>query len=168
MNQTGYNDLVGERELTKVMDTNEILKVWEQDSVLSELKLTEAIKNVHALHAKYLGWLYEAKKELITLDRNFDKLRLDKYTLYTQGPSKEEKAKKKTWLEQVGAAKGNLSKTKEIDLHIDGDPDIISSSLNIAEHKFKVEVLENILQAVHNRSFLIKHMIDWKRREDGL
>lgn len=113
--------------------------------------------------------LIAEQQVLRALDMSYKILYKEKFEFYTQGPSKET-AKQKP-LRWTGAnsfpAKGLSSSKKEIDTYVEADEDVIKVNLKIGTQREKIQLLESILGMITNRSFQIKHIIDWEKYRGG-
>ena len=146
------------------MTTEEILAKWKNDLPISAVKLTVGTTDIPALHQTYYKVFLEEKKALRKLESELAKLRKEKYTLYHEGPNKENK-EKYAWAKKV-PAKG-LATKREIDIYLDSDEDMMNKSEAVEEQKDKIELLKEILEMIKNRSFHLKLILDTRKFEAG-
>jgi Recombination, repair and ssDNA binding protein UvsY len=143
------------------MTLEEIYDNWNTDSHIDRTDLgVEALK-IPKLHSKYTAIISKERVRLYMLEQEMKVLKKDKYEFYTQGPSKE--SKDKGW---DFPSKGLILKN-EVQIYIDSDKDIIDLSLRIGNQKEKIDVIEEILKSINNRTFAIKNAIDYFRLMSG-
>jgi hypothetical protein len=145
------------------MKTEEILKLWEEDAQINQLKLTEELVKIPKLHHKYFSILLGEKQRLRALEISYAEVYKERFEHYTQGPAKEDKPAKWTGL----PAKGLSSKKSEIEMYISADENIIKVNIKIGDQKEKIELLESIINLINNRSYHIRNIIDWTKFQAG-
>ena len=139
------------------MKLEEIMALWEKDSVLDKTEISSAAINITRLHEKYLK-IFTIEKMLHTkVSKEFKVLWRDKYEFYTQGPSQETQAK--GW---VMPAKGRIVK-QEVDIYMDADTDIIDMQLRLDLLKAKMEYLESVMKILHNMNYHLRVSVDWEK-----
>jgi hypothetical protein len=126
----------------------QINEEWAQDGRydLSELAI-EATRE-HSLECKYSQYLTNERILLKVMQASLDKLNLQKWEFYTQGPTEEQL--KKGW---KLPGKGIIMKT-EVDRYMRADEDIIKQTLKVGIQLEKIEVLERILKSISKRQFI--------------
>jgi hypothetical protein len=147
------------------MKLDEIYAEWKADSVIDPTALGDESLAIPVLHHKYYGFLTVERMLLRKLEAEGKKLRLAKYEHYTQGPSKEDWKDewKRDW---KTPSKGTILKN-EVNVYLDGDEDLINHGLRIEYQREKVELLENVIKVIHNRSFHIESAIQFLRFTNG-
>jgi len=147
-----------------MLNLEEILKMWANDSEIDDLRLDEASKKTASLHAKYLEMLSVTKLQLKRKDMEFKVLLKKKWLWYNGKMSKDE-------MDQLGWEYDALNGLKilkgEMDYYYDADPHIQESQAKIDYLKTLIETLEEIINNIRWRHSTIKNMIDWRRFESG-
>ena len=142
------------------MNLDDIHNLWAEDSKIDRTQLdTEALK-IPELHSKYIKIYSGERMVLLRLEAEMSRLKLDKYEFYTQGPSQEH-------IDKGWDYPGGRILKNESNLYLDGDKQIIELSLKISYQKEKIDLLDNIIRTVNNRSFQIKNAIDFLRWSQG-
>jgi len=130
------------------MNIEEIHSNWEIDQKIDITHLIENAQDIGRLHSKYLKLHSEAKLKLRKLEAQQRMLRLQKFEHYTQGPSPETK----NW---AVPAIGKVLKSEAKDWYIEADEDINKKQLEIDYYHEKVDILENILDMIKQRQYLM-------------
>ena len=95
------------------MDIKKILELWEEDSKISGTSLDEDSRKTPQLHAKYLGYLADAKMQKTRAEMQQKSLLKDKWLWYN-GKMDEETMKSKNWspdpFNGLKVLKGDLEK----------------------------------------------------------
>ena len=146
------------------MQLEDILKLWEVDSVIDEINLDETSVKGASLHSKYLELYSIAKLNLKKKELSMAHLRKDKW-LYYNGKMDENALKSKGWEPDPF---GGLKILKgEMDHYYDSDPEIQRSEEKIAYLKTVIETLNEIVNNLNWRHQTIGNMIRWKQFEAG-
>ena len=88
------------------------------------------------------------------------RLRLEKDAFYTQGPSKETKAKNWDY-------PGGLILKNKVPLYVEADKDILELQAQIDESQIKVDALEKMVQSLSFRGNLLKFILEVRKYEGG-
>ena len=136
------------------MKIEEILENWKSDSKLDQTQLSSEGLRISSLHHKYITWLASERISLKKSEIEFKKLRKEKIEFYTQGPTKEHIA-----LGWEFPSCGKILK-KEVDTYLDSDVDLCEIESKIAICQEKVNILTSILQALHQRSYTLRTVVD--------
>ena len=56
----------------------------------------------------------------------------------------------------------------EVDTWLDGDDELETMNLKVEYQKTKVDFLQRTLTSITNRSFYIRHIIDWRKFINGV
>ena len=144
------------------MKIDTIFELWEQDSKIDPLKLTESVTGIGALHHKYFKIMTHERLLLRSLEFELKTLKLKKTEFYTQGPTEE--THKLGW---KLPASGKVLKT-EVSTYVDADPDIIELSIKIGIQNEKTELLESIIKTIGNRSYQVSAAVNWERFKAGV
>src|SRR5262245_59362764 len=147
------------------MTLDEILDLWDHDSVIDPSRLATESLNEPKLHAKY--WRVMVKEE--ELLRAFEAQ--EAFTLkevrefYTQGPSSRQDWAKDNW--RSFPAKGSSQNKSELQTYIDADERVLKIRAKIETQKIKVKVLTDIVRQIHARQRVIFNHIAQKKFEAG-
>lgn len=139
------------------MNIDEILEIWQKDSVIDNTELGGEALHIPKLHHKYYQIFVKEKLILRKQESEMKKLKLDKYEFLTQGPNEENKDR--GW---KLPPRGMILKA-DIPMYMESDQDIINLSLKIGYQQEKVELLESIIKTIMNRNFVIRSAIDWQK-----
>lgn len=143
------------------MTLEQLLDQWESDSQLDRTDPIGMTEQIPKLHSKYLRYYTLESLILKKLEGDSKVLWKDKLEFYTQGPN--EVTKQKGW--QM-PAKGRIMKS-EVQPYLESDSDIINLKMKVEIAKQKTEVLQEIVKAINNRSYLINHVIQWTQWSGG-
>lgn len=146
---------------------DEILKKiqieWDKDSVIK--KDDPDALGIHQLHGKYWKYLIVAKQELIPLKEAYNILKEEKTDFLLHPMAKANMAIDRGWKYPCPGEKILKTNLKE---WLAKDNDLISFQGKIDVIELRIEFLYDILKAVHNRSFLIGHHIEWEKFRNGI
>lgn len=137
------------------MRIEDILEQWKVDSVIDNTNVGEEGLKFGKLHHKYYTIFSTERLRYRKLQSDMKLLKLQKHEFYTQGPDEESQAK--GW--KIPAI-GKIIKN-DVDLYIDGDPDIIDLNLKMGIQLEKMELLESIIKALQNRGFAVRNYIEF-------
>lgn len=147
-----------------MLDLDNIMKMWKEDSVIDSNNLDEASMQTPTLHAKYLEMYNVAKIKLRRAEADQKVLLRDKWSWYNGKMSKEQ-IDEKGWdydpLNGLKVLKGDM------DYFYDSDPDIRASEDKVVYWRTVNECLKEIIDNIKWRSNTIKNIIDWRRFESG-
>ena len=147
-----------------MLNLEDVLKMWAEDSPIDDIRLDEASKNTAKLHAKYLEMLSVTKLQLKRRDMEFKVLLKNKWLWYNGKMSKDQ-------IDQLGWEYDALNGLKilkgEMDYYYNADPHIQEAQAKIDYLKTLIETLEEIINNIRWRHSTIKNMIDWRRFESG-
>jgi Recombination, repair and ssDNA binding protein UvsY len=139
------------------MQIDDIMALWEKDTVIDKTELGDESLNSPKLHSKYYNILIKERLYLKKLEAENRQLKLDKYEFFTQGPNED--TKDKGWRLPP---KGMILKS-DLPMYMDADQDIVDLNLKIGLQQEKIEFLESIIKTIINRNFVIKNAIDWQK-----
>jgi len=142
------------------MNEEVVLQEWEKDSHLNPLKLVDESLRIPKLHHKYLTLLAKARKISRDIEGELSILQKEKYILYSQGPSPEDKKKGKWDGSSSFPSKGAAQKSRELNYYIEGDTDYIAKVKQLGEAKELITILEEILSSIKTRSFIIRNALE--------
>ena len=143
------------------MKLEAIFEEWSKDSDIDMTELGQEAIKIPKLHHKYFQIYSNEKLLLRKFEAELKSLKLAKYEFYTQGPSKE--SQDNGW--QL-PARGMILK-QEMPMYLEGDRELIDTSLKIGYQQEKVELLESIIKSLTNRGFQIKSAIDFIKFTSG-
>jgi Recombination, repair and ssDNA binding protein UvsY len=140
----------------------DIFELWSEYAVIDKTALDDEALKIPKAHNKFYR-LYSAERLRVRQQKSdLNKLLLEKYTFYTEGPTKE----------QVDAGwklppRGKIIKN-EVEKYLEADQDIIDLNLRIAYTQEKVDALKSIIDELNRRSFNIRAAIDFIKFTQGV
>lgn len=143
------------------MNTDDISKLWAEDSPIDETNLVGESKKIPLLHSKYYNLYYREVLRVKKLKAEYKELERLKREYY-DGSMDEITLKEQGWKPfQLKVLRNDLDK------YIQSDKDIIKLSLTIDFHSANANYLEDIIKTIHSRNFVIKNMIDILKFQAG-
>lgn len=144
------------------MKLDDILQMWEEDSVVDKQNLSDEALKISKLHHKYYRIFINERLTLRKYESELKVLKKDKFEFYTQGPTEE--------THNLGWRLPPIGKILRSDagMYVDTDQDIINLTLKIGIQHEKVDLLESIIRSLRDRNFNIKAAIDWERFKVGI
>ena len=140
------------------MDLEKILEMWKRDSVIDDVLIDQAAIKIPQLHQKYLTlhseYILLSKKkaqEYRTLQH--------KKTLYYSGRAKPEDYEEPF---EYKVMKSDVPNWVAI------DEEVQRVELKLEYYYATIKVLEDILKQVHQMSYNIKNVIEWRRFAGGV
>ena len=147
-----------------MLNIENILTEWKEDSVINGSKLDKSSMDTAKLHAKYLQLLSVAKLQYKKSQMDQKTLLKDKW-LYYNGKMSQEEIEVKGWnydpFDGLKVMKGDM------DYYYDSDKDIQKSEEKITYYKTLVETLQEIVETLRWRHQTIGNIIKWKQFENG-
>jgi len=144
------------------MKLEELYELWEKDAKYDDLNLDVDSLNISSLHAKYNRMLSEARSQLraLRINRKTHYATLREYYLGNLNNPED--------LERINRAP-YLNKVLRQNVHdyVEADDDIVKIDTRIAVLEEKVEVIVEIMKAVHKRGYDIKSAIEWRKFTNG-
>lgn len=147
------------------MKLDELLDMWEKDSVLDDLNLDEETKKCPLLHSKYIRIFGMAKMKLKKYEQDYEYLKKDKW-LYYNGKMTKEQIEEKNWPYDPFKGCSKPLKT-DLDRYYNTDDDLVKVKAKIDYIKIFLEVLEDILGQIRFRGNSIKNAIEFKKFVNG-
>jgi len=141
------------------MDIDKINEMWKVDSVIDDILLDTASQKIPQLHQKYL--------QLLT---NF---RL----LHKKGRQELERARFLKWMYYSGKADPKVYEEKpfpykvmksDVQNWVNVDEDIHKIEMKLEIYDTTLRTLEEILKQIHQMSYNIKNMIQWRSFTGGV
>ena len=146
-------------------DLQQILEMWQKDSVIDEMALDESSRDSAKLHGKYLEILSVNKMKLKKAELEFKVLLRDKWKHYN-GKLSQEEMDSKSWdydpLDGLTVLKGDMDK------FYDADPVIQEHQSKMIYLQEVCDTLKEILDNVKWRHQTIKNMIEWRKFTSGI
>jgi len=146
------------------MDIKKILELWEEDSKISGTSLDEDSRKTPQLHAKYLGYLADAKMQKTRAEMQQKSLLKDKW-LYYNGKMDKDEVESRGW--DYDPLDGKLVMKGDMNKYYDADLDIQKSEERVVYWKTVCETLTEIVNNLNWRHQTIGNMIRWKMFESG-
>lgn len=136
----------------------EILKYWEEDSIIDSTEPGKELLKIPTLHNKYLKILVNHRLAMKRVNFDYARMRKIKEEYYNGSLSKEE-------LEEYGWEPFLLNvKTKQgVERYIESDSELIRLLEKKMYHDEAISVCESILQELKSRTFQLKDYISWER-----
>ena len=143
------------------MKLEDIQALWREDAKIDRYKLTEESLACPILHSKYYE-IYMTEKAVLNREvENIKNYELAKVYWYSGKMPREELTKRNWQPFNVHLLKGDIPKV------VEADEDIINKKLKIAEQNDKVEFVKSILQAINQRTYVIKNVLQNIMFESG-
>ena len=141
------------------MDLDDILEQWSQDCEI-EHKLDEASRNTPKLHAKYLGYLTQAK---FLLKRTEDKqnILLKKKWMWFNGKMSEDEVKARGW--NPDPFDGLKIMKNDMQIFFNADKDLQEMNAKVEYLKVTIDFLKECMQNITWRHQTIRNTIDWRK-----
>jgi hypothetical protein len=140
---------------------DELLEMWNKDSVIDRTEPGRALLEIPKLHSKYLAVL--SRHRLMSKDAEFkyNKMRKLKWEYYT-GKLDDETLKKHGWQPFPYVLKSDLN------TYMDSDDDLRKYVATKAVHDEVVDLCSAILKELNNRTWELKSFIDWEKFIQGV
>ena len=139
------------------MDLEKILEMCKKDSVIDEVLIDEAALKIPQLHQKYLT--LHSEYLLLSKRKQQDLKRLQhKKTLYYSGRAKPEEYEEPF---EYKVMKSDIPSWVAV------DEEVQRVELKLEYYYATIRALEDILKQVHQLSFNIKNVIEWRRFAGG-
>ncbi len=140
----------------------EILKHWDQDSVIDQTEPGKELLKIPTLHNKYLKILLKHKLALKKINFEYSKMRRLKEEYYNGSMSQEE-------LEEYGWEPFLLNiRTKlGVEKYLESDNDLIKILSKKIHHDECILACESILQELKSRTYQLRDFITWERFVSG-
>lgn len=140
------------------MDLKTINEWWKQDSQIDEVLLDEASLRIPRLHQKYLTLHTEFTIGQKRKAQQLKKLKHDKW-LYYSGRADPD----------VYVEKPFPHRLLKTDVHewVGVDEEVLAIEMEVEYYNTTIATLENILKQIHQMSFNIKNVIEWRKFVGG-
>jgi hypothetical protein len=139
---------------------DELLEMWNKDSVIDRTEPGNALIDIPKLHSKYLNIL--SKHRLFSKEAEFkyNQLRRVKWEYYT-GKLDETTLKQRGWEPFPFVLKS------EVNSYIESDEDLNKLLARKIMHDEIVDVCTSILKELNSRTFQLRDFIAWERFIQG-
>jgi len=141
---------------------DELKTRWKLDCLIDDVDIQKASVDSPRLHARYLGYLIDAKTELRKSANQCISLRKELIRYYSGLFTKEE-LDEKGWTQYQGKKplKG------ELETMISAYPVYVELENRMNELEILIEALESIIKELYQRSYIIKNIIQARIFESG-
>jgi len=147
------------------MTLEDVLVMWEADSVIDEINLDETSIKSAKLHAKYLQLLSIVKLRLKKKEMEFDAIKKDKW-LYFEGKMTKDQMDERGW--KYDPFDGGTKPMKSnMDYYYKSDSDLTRLQSQIDYQKTLIDTLIDIMDNIKWRHQNIRNIIDWKKFTAG-
>ena len=144
------------------MKTEDIITLWEHDSIIDSTELGIESLKIPQLHNKYYKIFIQERKQYFGLENELKRLNKVKHEYYL-GVLSDEEMKANEWEPQPLKIL-----RQDIPTYLEADEDLSRLKSRIRIQEAKIEMLESIIKAIVNRGFLIKNSIEWAKFQQGL
>lgn len=144
------------------MNTEEILKEWDEDSNVDSNHIDNESVNVPKLHAKYIRHLVQAKMQVNELQNEYSVLKKVKFRYYRGELSRDEL--KEHQLDQWQGTKPIKSECEQL---LDGDSELSKLRFRVENLNIRISLLESILGQIKARDWQLKNIVSWKQFISG-
>jgi hypothetical protein len=136
----------------------EIMKLWDTDSIIDSTEPGREILKIPTLHNKYLKILVKHRLAVKRINFDYARMRKIKEEYYNGSLSQEE-------LEEYGWEPFLLNiKTRQgVEKYIESDKDLIKLLEKKIYHEEAVSICESIMQELKSRTYQLKDYISWER-----
>lgn len=139
----------------------EILELWNEDSVINDNQISTEILKIPTIHSKYLKILNEHKMASLKAKFEYDKFKTLK-TEYYLGHLDQETLEKYNWEQfDIKVSKGG------VDRYLNADEQLIKLLHKKTYHDQAIAVCESILKELSNRTWQLKVHVDWMKFLSG-
>lgn len=144
------------------MNTEDILKEWDEDSNVDSNHIDNESVNVPKLHAKYIRHLVMAKMRVNDLQNEYSVLKKLKFRYY-RGELSRDELKEYQW-DQWQGTKPIKSECEQL---LDGDTELSQLKFRIETLNVRIYLLESILGQIKARDWQLKNIVSWKQFISG-
>ncbi len=144
------------------MTFDEILDMWDKDSVINDDHLDKESITTAKLHSKYVRILMQYKMKLAALGTEYNTLRQRKFRWY-RGEMSRDELKENNWDQWQGIK----PLKNEMEEFLTGDGDLNKINIKMEYIKCLIEALESILQQIRGRDWSIRNAIEFKKFISG-
>ena len=144
------------------MDIDQLLEIWKKDCEISFTEPgREAIK-ISSYHAKYLTILSKAKLKLKQVKNEYAEKKNIKWNYYSGHYNTN-----KELLKELGLEPFKFILKQDMSIYLESDKDLIDIGNKITYYDEMINICNQILLELKNRTWNIKSYIDWRKFEEG-
>jgi len=144
------------------MGLEELQEEWAKDCAIDDDHLDRESTRTPNLHSKYLNHLIKHKMLLAKTKGEHNHLRTKKFRYY-RGEMSRDELSNAGWEQWQG-----LKPLKnEMNEFLEGDNDLIQTSMKIEYYQGIVDFLESVMRAIGSRDWQIRNAIQWKQFISG-
>ena len=144
------------------MKFEDIIVMWEADSVIDDDHLDRESTRTPNLHAKYLNLLIQYKLKIVQAQKDYKTLRTKKFRYY-RGELSMAELKELGWDQWQGVK----PLKNEMEEFLDGDVDLADSDMKIEYLKSVYQYLDSVMAQLKSRDWQIRNSITWKQFISG-
>lgn len=139
----------------------ELLQMWEKDSVVDKTEPGNAIIDIPKLHSKYLNILSHYRLLIHDVEFKYNRMKKIKWEYYT-GKLDDDELKKRGWEPFPYVLKSDIT------TYLESDEDLNKYLAQKKMYQEVVEACQSIMKELHSRTFQIKALIEWERFIQGV
>ena len=148
-----------------MVSLDNVIKMWNTDSIINENELDRVTVETSKMHAKYLELFSVAKLQLKTNENKLDLLRKEKWTYFTGKMSQLEMDKRGWAYDPFDGVKPLKS---DMELYYNADKDTIKIKDRIQYSRVLIDTLEEIMNNIRWRHSHIKNILDFRKFTSGI
>lgn len=143
------------------METLEqILKLWEKDSVIDQTEPSKELIKIPTLHSKYLSILTKHKIASKRAQFEYLKMKKIKWEYFGGKLSKDE-------LDEYGWEPFQFALKSDVSTYMEADKDLIKLLEKKVYHDECVSVIESIMNELKQRTWQLRDFISWEKFVNG-
>lgn len=140
---------------------DEVLAMWEKDSVIDRTEPGKELIKIPQLHSKYLNILSQSRLLSKQSEFKYNKMKKLKWEYYTGKLSQEE-------LDKYGWEPFPFVLKSDINTYLDCDDDMNKILANKTIYDEVVDVCNSILKELNSRTYQLRDFISWERFIQGV
>lgn len=140
------------------MKLEELQAEMEVDSKIDPNALDMASLEIPKIHAKWYRYFMDELRTMKLLDTEY-KVLLKERTMYYLGTADDDKYKEEPLNTKVIKV--------DLPLHLESDTHLSKNRLRFEMQKAKVDMIEQFIKQLNNRSFQINNAIKWREFQAG-
>lgn len=134
----------------------QILALWDKDSVIDQTEPGKELLKIPTLHNRYLRILVAHRAARQKLMYNYNRMKKLKHEYYSGKMDEDE-------LSTLGWEPFRYVLKSDITTYIESDDDLIKILEKKMYHDEMISVCESIMKEISGRNWTIKSFIDWER-----
>jgi hypothetical protein len=140
---------------------DEIIELWQKDSVIDRTEPGRELINIPILHAKYLKILSNHRLAMKNCEFNLNKLKKLKWEYYTGKMDKDT-------LNTYGWQPFPYTLKSEITTYLESDDELIKLYAKKQLHEEAVELCSSIIKELNSRTYQLRSFIDYEKFINGI